>query len=67
MHPSLGNAVNFAADQVFGMPDAAPGSIVSLQRFLQNLLVELGFRQQLLQQLVLLFQFLQPLVLPTLS
>ena len=74
---SLGIAACFAADQVFCRPDAAtrsafeerarppvdasPGLVVSLQDFLEDGLVELRLGQQLLQPLVLLIEFFQPL------
>src|SRR6185369_8881666 len=41
--------------------DAAPGSVVSLQGFLQNRLVHFRLRQQLLQSPVLFLQLLQSL------
>jgi hypothetical protein len=50
-----------AAEHTRLLVDAAPGSVVSLQRIFEDLLVQLRLGQQLLQPFVLCLQFLQPL------
>src|SRR6266511_1445079 len=70
-------AASIAADRLPGTPDAprrptpfglaprtaasATGSVVSLQRFFQNLLVQLQVSHDLFQPAILLLQFFQPL------